>query len=553
MSKAGPPVPQPVGAYLRVGGRPAALLHIESVVREVYSSESELWLEICLPPLEGAGRGSLVVEFDARTNRGDGYLRNGYQSWSYAGPARAGDAIDRPGIDMAVMSNFSHLEPPVDTSVLAESEGLILFDGLVACALDGRRAPACFFATEEKLLLSFDVSGMPATSGGESVLDVVALVAVGRDHHRGALDRLVSSSALLKGARASAPLYTGWCSWYQYFSNVSEKEFLKNLAVVEKELPSLDVFQLDDGFQRAIGDWMETNAKFPSGIDGIARRVAEAGFTPGIWIAPFLATTESSIYSEHPEWFLKLQNGSPVPAMFNPTWGGDGFAYALDCTHPQVRSWLEDLGASLREAGFRYVKIDFCYAASMHGRSAVPAGRAERLVLGVSALSRGLGEGVFLLGCGIPLWPSVGIVDGMRIGPDVAPTIEPQQRIHGLTDSFPALANAWRNTVARAFMNRRLWINDPDCVMLRKVDTGLDATVAEAWGKFVASLGQTFLISDDLTLYGAREFDLARELAGIVKERDLPPGAPSPGPDPFDPAAYPAPSSTEYFGLRGNL
>ena len=40
---------------------------------------------------------------------------------------------------------------------------------------------------------------------------------------------------------------------------------------------------------------------------------------------------------------------------------------------------------------------------------------------GFEAVRRGAGDDTFLLGCGAPLGPTIGVVDGMRIGPDVAP------------------------------------------------------------------------------------------------------------------------------------
>ncbi len=530
-------VPQPKRAYLKTDDAASISLGLDDVLGELGSTENEVWLEIRCPLVENFERSYLVVEFDFPTDRGIPYLRNGYQSWSYAGLARSGEEIARPGVDMAVMSHFSHLRPPFDDEVLAESEGMIAFEELVAFALDGRVAPACFFAREDALALSFDLSRLPEELEGRR-LDIVAIAGIEKGGHLEVIDRFLSASALLKRANAAAPLYTGWCSWYQYFSAVSETEFLKNLSLCEKNLPNLDVFQLDDGYQKAIGDWTETNSKFPSGIEAIARRVAEAGYIPGIWIAPFLATTDSTIYSEHPDWFLKLPNGSPTPAMLNPGWGGNGLAYALDCTHPEVANWLENLGSQLRDAGFRYVKIDFCYSASMPGRSARPAGRAEALRLGLEALRRGLGDDVFLLGCGMPLWPAVGLVDGMRIGPDVAPHLYPQAEIYGLSGSMPALANAWRNTLARAFMHRRLWVNDPDCIMLRTSDTGLSAEVAERWARAVASLGEMLLLSDDLSLYGPEQFSLAGELLELARAADRPPGAPTPPVDPLDPETF---------------
>ncbi len=51
----------------------------------------------------------------------------------------------------------------------------------------------------------------------------------------------------------------------------------------------------------------------------------------------------------------------------------------------------------------------------------------------------------------------------MRIGPDIASRYEP--RSDSLSE--PSERNATRNVLARAWQHGRLWINDPDCMMLR--------------------------------------------------------------------------------------
>ena len=48
-----------------------------------------------------------------------------------------------------------------------------------------------------------------------------------------------------------------------------------------------DVLQIDDGYQREpIGvpaNWLNTNDKFPGGVDGLRGLIAARGLTPGIW------------------------------------------------------------------------------------------------------------------------------------------------------------------------------------------------------------------------------------------------------------------------------
>src|SRR4029450_10212101 len=94
-----------------------------------------------------------------------------------------------------------------------------------------------------------------------------------------------------------------------------------------------------------------------------------------------------------------------------------------DTTHPDVLAHLEDLARALVATGFDYLKLDFTFSPAVDGRwhdpARPPPGRARA---GPGPLPRGAGERAFLLGCGVPLAPAVGVVDGCRIGQDVAPT-----------------------------------------------------------------------------------------------------------------------------------
>ena len=89
------------------------------------------------------------------------------------------------------------------------------------------------------------------------------------------------------------------------------------------------------------------------------------------------------------------------------------------------------------------------------------------------------------------------------IGPDVAPSWDLPAgawRPPGYEDCQPATVNAWRNTLTRAFQHRRLWANDPDCLMLRTADTALSEQQVETWARAVAASGGLALLSDDLAL-----------------------------------------------------
>jgi alpha-galactosidase len=250
-------------------------------------------------------------------------------------------------------------------------------------------------------------------------------------------------------ARTTAPYQVGWCSWYHYFHAVTEADLRSNLARAG-EWP-VDVFQLDDGFQAAIGDWLATNADFPTPLDGLAAAIAAEGCVPGLWIAPFLASPESEVAHAHPDWVAThLRSGSPLVGGINDAWGGA--VHSLDTSNPEVLDHLEAVARSLVDAGFPYLKLDFTYAPSLAGGHADPSRTpAQRVRAGFEAIRRGAGPDTFLLGCGAPLGASVGVVDGMRIGADVAPWWHaPVEGWHppGHEGGEPATVNAWRNTLS---------------------------------------------------------------------------------------------------------
>jgi alpha-galactosidase len=326
------------------------------------------------------------------------------------------------------------------------------------------------------------------------------------------------------GARTQAPFQVGWCSWYHYFHGVTEDHLRTNLAASDRW--PFEVFQLDDGYQSAIGDWLTTNAKFPSSIDVLADAIAASGRTPGIWLAPFIAAPDSEVARRHPEWMMRTPGtGGPLPGMFNEPWGGGmgGIMFALDTTHPEVQDHLADVARQLRSAGYDYLKLDFTFSPSFDGEvyddRLTPA---ERVRAGYDAIRRGAGDDAFLLGCGAPIGPVVGVIDGNRIGSDVDPrwTLDPARAGEAYPDTLPATVHAFRNTLARSFMHRHLWLNDPDCVMLRTTETDLDPAAVRTWAETVGVSGGMVLVSDDLALLDGGARDLLENVIALGRQAD---------------------------------
>ena len=56
----------------------------------------------------------------------------------------------------------------------------------------------------------------------------------------------------------------GYTSWYRHYQDISEDVLLHDLEGLRSSPIKPDIFQIDDGYQCAVGDWLRVDAeKFP--------------------------------------------------------------------------------------------------------------------------------------------------------------------------------------------------------------------------------------------------------------------------------------------------
>lgn len=299
---------------------------------------------------------------------------------------------------------------------------------------------------------------------------------------------------------------SGWCSWYYYYTDISEGKLLDNLSLLKARNSKIDFFQVDDGYQKNIGDWLQTNERFPAGMRRIANESKEAGYRAGIWLAPFLARPDSDLLKEKPQLLLRDEKKRPVRALYNPLWGGN--TYALDITHPDYFEYMDRVITHFIDIGYTYLKLDFLFAAFKRGNyyDSETTG-AMRLRHALQEIRNSAGKKTFILGCGCPLFSSTGIVDGQRVSMDTNSYWEAPLTGKLLRDrNFPALKPALQNNLLRSFMHKRFWLNDPDCIMLRNINTKLTDSQVKISAIVMAIASGMILISDDLSLLGETQF-----------------------------------------------
>jgi len=327
----------------------------------------------------------------------------------------------------------------------------------------------------------------------------------------------------------ASPPQPMWTHWYHFYHNINEELFIENLDTIAKIHATIpyQVVQLDDGYQLAWGDWTTCNAKFSHGLDSLASHIKDEGFTPGLWLAPFVVQPDAHVAQQHPDWLLKNHHGRPINSGFFYSF----FGHALDTSHPAVLDHIRELMDTIAHHwGFGMVKTDFLYVAGLPGRRYNPKlTRAQSLRMGLEAIRQGLGEETFLLGCGCPFGPAIGIVDAMRIGPDTAPSWTPffnwlpwaKPLIKGET-SMPALRNNIRHTLNLSALHQRWWWNDPDCLMVRDADTTLTEAEVLSNVSLVGLSGGMLVSSDDLTKLDPARQKLISLLVPNLGNRGLP-------------------------------
>ena len=332
------------------------------------------------------------------------------------------------------------------------------------------------------------------------------------------------AAARENGARADRPVPVGWCSWYHFYQKISQENLqanLDSLIQLRPDLP-LPLFQIDDGFEPYPGDWFDFTSAFPDGLMPLVQNANSAGFMPGVWLAPFIVHPKSKLASEYPDWLLRDERGKPVNAGF--VW--NTFNYALDLTNPDALSYTcYVIRTAVRNWGFRYLKLDFLYAAALQGKYQDPTqSRAQVLRKGLEALREAAGPDVIMLGCGCPLGSGLGVFDAMRISADVngywKPHFPPVSPILSNEPHMPSARNALHNVITRAGLHRRWWVNDPDCLLIRP-DTKLTLPEVQTLATAIGLTGGSLLLSDDLPALSSDRLRMAQALLPVIDQRAL--------------------------------
>lgn len=298
----------------------------------------------------------------------------------------------------------------------------------------------------------------------------------------------------------------GYTSWYNYYQNITQDCVLRDLESLTNVTKAINVFQIDDGFQNKVGEWLSVNkTKFPNGMKYIVDKIHSKTIKAGLWLAPFGVQKNSEMVKQHPSWFVKNECGKNFCVGAN--WGG---FYALDIYNQEVRDYLKLVFHTvLREWGFDMVKLDFLYAASVLPRN--NKSRGEIMYDAIDLLRECIGDDKQILGCGVQMMPCFGKVEYMRIGADMSLQWKHSFLRQLMHREDVSTKNAINNSMYRRHLNGRAFLCDPDVFLLRDYNIKFSFEQRKLLAKFIKLFGGVLFTSDDVGKYNEKQLEVMHD------------------------------------------
>ncbi len=490
---------------------------------------------------------SLSLKTEKDFDDEDLFYANGYQAWTTSREFSKNDKLDGL-LDLAKITKFTaHFAGLSGDYHFAEYGEKGKFHSYTYCyfrergeneiTLYGSKSERNGFTifevdmNDDEFVIKKDVEGLTLTAGQEYEMFDIAIF-------EGEMNKVMDKYFFdFVGCKKPAIEHlSGYTSWYNYFQDINENIILRDLNGLDRASEEVNIFQVDDGYQHAVGDWLITDhKKFPHGMKYIADKIHAKGYKAGIWLAPFSAQTSSMIAKKHPDWLLR-DNRTGKKLLGCQGWGG---AYILDIYNEEVRAYIKKVfDTVLNVWGYDMVKLDFLYSQCIQPRNGKT--RGEIMCDGVDLLREACGD-KWILGCGVPLGACMGIFDACRISCDVNKNwsfeLKKSLNINSIVTGIrfnaeiPSSQNAIINTIFRNHLDGRAFCNDPDVFFLRDINIGYNMEQKLLHGKINNICGNVLFVSDNAGDFDGERIEYLKDffkakdyqikLAEYVGENDI--------------------------------
>lgn len=310
---------------------------------------------------------------------------------------------------------------------------------------------------------------------------------------------------------------SAWQSWTLGFTggygdDVTSAIVRENVDAAARELApyGFGIVPVDDGWQRAWGDWTPHPERFAEGWSGEVAYARERGLGSGFWIAPFTVERASETARQHPEWLA-----TPEPTVGGLILSAD--RAVLDLSRADVLARVRSDARAIHAAGVAWSKQDYAYQAL----ATLPADEAmtslEAFRRGWAVVREETHDPTLLLGVGA-VGPCFGVADAVRTGLDTGGRWDEGA---GDPDNPVATTRAMKTTVRTAtrrwYLNDRVALLDPDAVPFRSMDTPptIGDTEERTFAVFVGMLGGVVELGDPIAGLRPAALDVFRRLLPV--------------------------------------
>ncbi|HEX4230324.1 MAG TPA: alpha-galactosidase [Bryobacteraceae bacterium] len=170
-----------------------------------------------------------------------------------------------------------------------------------------------------------------------------------------------TSKILMRRVNAQGPpwIYNTW----EPFVRGINRSIVLQLIDVASEM-GMDIFTIDDGWQKEYGENAVNLTSFPGGLKSIQERVEAKGMRLGLWIPVAAIGTGTALYRNHPEWAALDQEGKPKITL---TAAGPKVVMCL--ASPFRDAAADRINQAIDEFHLAYVKLDLTTIFNAYGEA----------------------------------------------------------------------------------------------------------------------------------------------------------------------------------------
>lgn len=150
---------------------------------------------------------------------------------------------------------------------------------------------------------------------------------------------------------------------WEPFERRIDEQTVKQLMPIAARM-GIDVFTIDDGWQKTYGSNEDNRKNFPDGVRAVREQLERNGMGLGLWVPLAAISTKSQDYIDHPEWACRDRAGRPKTTS---TASGTQAVMCLGTGYRDVV--LHRLSDLIERYHPRYIKVDLTTVFNAYGES----------------------------------------------------------------------------------------------------------------------------------------------------------------------------------------